>query len=104
MKGTDNAFLQIINDEGVNAEFNVGSLIIQAPNVGNKTSFLVGHRANVKTSSPVIVQAQKEGATAQLLLGDTSSNEAFYNLNAPEVQLKGPGDAKVVFNNGHTGD
>ena len=99
-----NAFLQIINDEGVNAEFNVGYLIIQAPDAGNKTSFLVGHGANVKTSSPVIVQAQKEGATAQLLLGDTSSNEAFYNLNTPEVQLKGPGDAKVVFNNGHTGD
>lgn len=104
IRGTDNAFLQIINDEGVNAEFNAGSLIIQAPDAGNKTSFLVGHGANVKTSSPVIVQAQKEGATAQLLLGDTSSNEAFYNLNAPEVQLKGPGDAKVVFNNGHTGD
>lgn len=104
VKGTDNAFLQIINDEGINAEFNVGSLIIQAPDTGNKTSFLVGHGANVKTSSPVIVQAQKEGATAQLLLGDTSSSEAFYNLNTPEVQLKGPGDAKVVFNNGHTGD
>ena len=104
VRGTDNAFLQIINDEGVNAEFNVGSLIIQAPDAGNKTSFLVGHGANLKTSSPVIIQAQKEGATAQLLLGDTSSNEAFYNLNAPEVQLKGPGDAKVVFNNGHTGD
>ncbi|WP_278851868.1 autotransporter outer membrane beta-barrel domain-containing protein [Parasutterella excrementihominis] len=104
VRGTDNAFLQIINDEGVNAEFNVGSLVIQAPSAGNKTSLLVGHGANVKTSSPVIVQAQKEGATAQLLLGDTSSNEGFYNLNAPEVQLKGPGDAKVVFNNGHTGD
>lgn len=97
VRGTDNAFLQIINDEGVNAEFNVGSLIIQAPDAGNKTSFLVGHGANLKTSSPVIIQAQKEGATAQLLLGDTSSNEAFYNLNAPGSSIKRSGGCQSCF-------
>ena len=99
-----NTFLQIVNDEGVNAEFSTQTLNVLSMTEGNTSTLLLGHGAIVKAPEGVLVSSYEDNSTARLLLGDSLSKDDNYGLQTSEVRMRGPGTSEIIFNNAHQGD
>lgn len=100
----ENTFLQIVNDEGVNAEFSAQTLNVFSMTEGNTSTLLLGHGAIVKAPEGVLVSSYEDNSTARLLLGDSLSKDDNYGLQTSEVRMRGPGTSEIIFNNAHQGD